>query len=165
MKESELTSLPTLSISYAPLKISKDPEGELRVFDPLRKKNVILTPEEFVRQNFIHYLSQQFGYPLSLMANEVEINLNNTRKRCDTVVYDRDCKPLIIVEYKAPKVEITQDTFDQIVRYNRELRAKYLIVTNGIRIFCCIMDYQRGTYNFVRHIPHYTQAELLRGIN
>lgn len=165
MKIENLKALPSLSIPYAELKLSQDAEGNLKVFDWLRKKNVNLTPEEFVRQNFTHWLADSHGYPASLMANEISLRLNDTVKRCDTVVYSRELQPLVIVEYKAPTVEITQDTFDQIVKYNMELKARYLIVTNGVRSFCCKIDYQNNTYNFIRLIPTYEEAVGLPGVN
>lgn len=165
MKENDVRKLPPLSIPYAQLRLSKDEDGELKVFDILRNKFVALTPEEFVRQNFVHWLISHHGYPQSLMANEVEIRLNDTRKRCDTVVYNRCCEPLMIVEYKAPDVEITQQTFDQIVRYNRELKARYLVVANGLQVYCCIIDYQRDTYHFIKNIPGFDDASGMPGIN
>lgn len=165
MKEQDLKKLPTLSMPYSPLRLAKDENGNLKVYDILRKKFVALTPEEFVRQNFVHWLISHYNYPESLMANEVEIHLNDTKKRCDTIVFGRDCKPLIIVEYKAPDVDITQNTFEQIVRYNMELKAKYLIVSNGIRHYCCKIDYPGKTYNFIRLIPEYNDAAGMPGIN
>ena len=113
-----------------PLK-TREVNGVTEVFDPLRQKYVVLTPEEFVRQHFTAWMQGRYHYPASLMANEVGIVVNGTKKRCDTVVYDRNGNPLIIVEYKRPDVAITQNVFDQIVRYNMLLRAKYLIVSNG----------------------------------
>ncbi|MCH5217181.1 MAG: type I restriction enzyme HsdR N-terminal domain-containing protein [Muribaculaceae bacterium] len=165
MKDVDLRAIPPLSLPYAQLRFAKDEEGNLKVFDDLRKKFVVLTPEEFVRQNFTAWLRQDYGYPASLMANEVEINLNNTRKRCDTIVYGPDCKPLMILEYKAPDVEITQGTFDQIVRYNRELKARYLVVSNGLRHYCCIVDYNNDSYNFIPKIPNFQEAKGLPGVN
>ena len=93
------------------------------------------------------------GYPASLMNNEVSIFLNNTRRRCDTVVFRNDGSPAVIVEYKAPTVAITQNVFDQIARYNMVLRSRYLIVSNGIRHFCCEMDYNADSYSFLAQIP------------
>ena len=165
MKEKDLKNLPSLAIPYADLRLAKDSDENLKVFDPTRKKFVNLTPEEFVRQNFIHWLTGHLGYPLSLMGNEVEICLNDTKKRCDTVVYDKKGNPLMIIEYKAPNVEITQDTFDQVVRYNMELKAKYLVVSNGRNNYCCVIDYINGTYNFIRLIPDYMQAVGQPGVN
>lgn len=130
-------------------------EGILRIFDRLRRKFVALTPEEFVRQHFVNYLIEYLHYPETLMANEVGIDLNGTRKRCDTVVFGRDGLPMAIVEYKAPGVSVTQDVFDQIVRYNMRLKARYLIVSNGMRHFCCVMDYKADSYHFLPRIPDY----------
>lgn len=159
MKLSDLKQLPPISIPVSNLRLSEDEDGNLKVFDPIRKKEVALTPEEWVRQNFVQWLIDSKGYPASRIANEVKIDLNDTRKRCDTVAFGLDCRPLIIVEYKAPTVEITQNTFDQIVRYNMKLKAKYLIVSNGVRNYCCVINYQSNSYNFIPHIPDYTEAE------
>lgn len=160
MKEQDLRSLPPLVVPYARLKLAKDSGGDLKVFDILRKKFVALTPEEFVRQNFIHWLIEDLHYPASLMANEVEIKINDTKKRCDSIIFGRECQPLIIIEYKSPDVEITQVTFDQIIRYNRELRAKYLIVSNGVKLYCCVIDYDNESYHFIPKIPDYAEANL-----
>ena len=131
-------------------------EGEmLKIFDSLRDKYVALTPEEYVRQHFVNFMTTLLHYPPSIMANEIGIDLNGTRKRCDTIVFGSDANPLMIIEYKAPRVEITQNVFDQIVRYNMELRAGYLIVSNGMRHFCCKMDYKNNTYHFLPKIPAY----------
>ncbi len=128
-----------------------------RIFDRLRNKFVALTPEEWVRQHYVAFLISNKGYPQSLMANEVSVKLNNTRRRCDTIVYDTTGTiPLVIIEYKAPSVDITQTVFDQIVRYNMVLRARYLIVSNGINHYCCSIDYSNHTYNFIPDIPCYS---------
>lgn len=158
MTEQDLRKLPPLSIPVSGLGIMKDESGHLRIYDILRHKYVNLTPEEWVRQNFVNWIINYKGYPKSLIGNEVEVKLNETSKRCDTVVFDRNCKALIIIEYKAPDVEITQATFDQIVRYNMMLKAKYLIVSNGLRQYCCIIDYQRNTYQFIKTVPDYIEA-------
>ena len=165
MTEKDLQNFPPLAVPLASLRIAKEEDGSLMVFDILRKKMVALTPEEFVRQNFIHWLISHRGYPSSHMANEVEIKLNDTRKRCDTVIYGHDLNPLMIIEYKAPDVEITQATFDQIVRYNMMLKAKYLVVSNGKNHYCCKIDYLHNSYNFVRLIPEYRDAIGMPGIN
>ena len=135
-------------------KITKK-DGKNVIFDIIRRRYVALTPEEWVRQHFIHYLIEQKGYPRSLMANEVQLNLNGTKKRCDTVLYRRDLTAQMIIEYKAPEVEITQAVFDQIGRYNLVLRVDYLIVSNGRRHFCCRMDYAQNRYLFLKEIPSY----------
>lgn len=132
-------------------------KGKYVIWDVLRRKNVALTPEEWVRQHFIHYLIHHKGYPQSLMANEVQVSLNSTKKRCDTVLYRRDLTARMIIEYKAPDVEITQNVFDQITRYNMVLRADYLIVSNGLQHYCCKIDYQTNSYVFLKDIPAYNE--------
>lgn len=143
-----------LNIPFTPLKV-KQTESGVKVYDPLRDKLVALTPEEFVRQQFTAWMRNEYHYPASLMANEIGVEFNGMKKRCDTVVFNRDGSPLVIVEYKAPDVKITQDTFDQIARYNMTLRARYLIVSNGMNHYCCVMDYDNNTYHFVPGIPDY----------
>lgn len=125
------------------------------IFDIIRRRYVALTPEEWVRQHFVHFLLTYKGYPQALMANEVQLQLNGTRKRCDTVLYRRDLSAQMIVEYKAPDVVITQAVFNQITRYNMVLKVDYLVVSNGIQHYCCRMDYERNTYTFLQDIPDY----------
>lgn len=145
-----------LNLPYTDLLLRNDASGNRTVFDRLRKKYVTLTPEEWVRQNFVEFLINQKGFPAGLMANEIAITLNNTRRRCDTVVMDRFGKALAIVEYKAPHVSITQAVFDQIVRYNMTLHVKCLIVSNGMQHYCCVIDYSgESTYRFIPDIPDY----------
>lgn len=139
--------------SYEP-KISIK-EGKRFIFDILRKKYIALTPEEWVRQNFVQYLINFKGFPKGLLANEVKISLNNTIKRCDTVLYSRDMSAKLIVEYKAPHIEITQAVFDQITRYNMVLKVDYLIVSNGMNHYCCKIDYTNNSYTFLKDIPSY----------
>lgn len=128
------------------------------IFDTLRSKWLVLTPEEWVRQHFTAMLTDKLGYQASLMANEVGITLNGTSRRCDTVVYDHQLRPWMIVEYKAPSVKITQKVFDQIVRYNMVLQVPYLTVSNGLMHYCCHIDYDKGTYEFLTDIPAYDNA-------
>lgn len=143
-----------LNLPACQFQIMRSVDGD-KIFDRLRKKFVALTPEEWVRQNFVNYLVEYKGFPVSLMANEVAITLNNTRRRCDTVVYSKMAEPLVIIEYKASSVEITQQVFDQIVRYNMVLRAQYLIVSNGLNHYCCSIDYDNNSYKFIKDIPDY----------
>lgn len=145
----------TLNLPKTELKVTTR-AGKPHVFDFLRRKYVTLTPEEWVRQQFVHFLVDSKGYPAECIANEVSIRLGSMRKRCDTVVYGREAEPLMIVEYKSPGVEITQQVFDQISRYNIRLRVKWLIVSNGLQHYCCHIDYANGTYRFVEDIPSYT---------
>lgn len=130
-------------------------EGKNVIFDVLRRRYVALTPEEWVRQHFTNFLLKEKGYPQGLLANEIQINLNGTKKRCDTVLYRCDLTPQMIVEYKAPSVEITQAVFDQITRYNMVLKVDYLVVSNGLHHYCCRIDYVRNTYYFLPDIPRY----------
>ena len=129
--------------------------GKNVIFDVIRRRYVALTPEEWVRQHFVHFLIAHKGYPVSLMANEVFLNLNGTKKRCDTVLYARDLSARMIVEYKAPHIDITQAVFDQIVRYNIVLKVDYLVVSNGMQHYCCRVDYDKQSYTFLQDIPDY----------
>ncbi|MCD8293190.1 MAG: type I restriction enzyme HsdR N-terminal domain-containing protein [Prevotellaceae bacterium] len=128
-----------------------------RIFDDIRRRFVALTPEEWVRQHFVHFLVMEKGYPKALLANEVRLALNGTFKRCDTLLYRPDFTPRMVIEYKAPDVEITQEVFDQITRYNHALHADYLTVSNGLRHYCCHIDYTAGTYTFLPDIPSYDE--------
>lgn len=128
-----------------------------RVFDILRRRYVALTPEEWVRQNFIHYLIEHLGYPATLLANEVALQVGQKQLRADSVLYDRALHPRMIIEYKAPTIEITSKVFDQISVYNLQLHADYLIVSNGLQHYCCKMDYEGKKYLFIDHIPIYEE--------
>ena len=143
-----------LNLPFTELRIRKQ-EGKDYVFDRLRKQFVRLTPEEYVRQQFICFLIDYKGYPSGRLANEIETVLGNVRKRCDTVLYDSYLQPLMIIEYKAPSQEISQKTFDQIARYNFTLQVPWLIISNGIRHFCCRMDREKNEYVFINEIPEY----------
>lgn len=141
---------------YSP-KIKKT--DKLYIWDQIRTKYVALTPEEWVRQHFINYLITEKQYPASLIANETQISLNKQRKRCDSVVYDNKLNPLVIVEYKSPDVKITQEVFDQIARYNIVLKVKYLIVSNGLEHYCCSIDYENLSFEYLPDIPLYSTLE------
>lgn len=147
---------PPLNLPSVELRIREE-EGMTKVFDPLRRKYVALTPEEYVRQHFTAWLQEGLHYPASIMANEIAIEVNGTRRRCDTVVFRPDSTPLMIVEYKAPSVTVTQETFDQIARYNMTLKAKYLVVSNGRNHYCCVIDYDTRSYHFIPTIPDYRE--------
>ena len=146
--------MPQLMLPKAALKI-KLVEGTTQVFDIVRKKYFVLTPEEWVRQHFIHFLNIEKKYPLGLMRVEKIIKYNNLRTRADIVLYNTDGKPNMIVECKAPNVKITQDSFNQIAKYNFQLRSEFLVVTNGLQHFCCKMDYKRNEIKFVEDIPNF----------
>ncbi|MBR6284487.1 MAG: type I restriction enzyme HsdR N-terminal domain-containing protein [Muribaculaceae bacterium] len=137
--------------------VKKNEEGQLQIFDSLRKRYVSLTPEEWVRQHFVRYLITERHYPQALMGNEVSLTQNGIKRRCDTLVADSLGQPLVIIEYKAPSVPVTQATFDQVVRYNMVFHAQYLMVSNGMSHYCCRIDYATNTYAFLPQIPDYSE--------
>ena len=141
-----------LNLPKTSLKITKQGD-RLAVLDVLRKRYVSLTPEEWVRQHFVSFLLTHKGFPAARMQNEVGISLNNTAKRCDTVVYDHEARPLVIIEYKAPHIPLSQHTLDQAWRYNTVLRVPYLMLSNGLQHVCIAMDYATGGYRFLPDIP------------
>lgn len=133
----------------------KSENGRYLIFDILRGKYVALTPEEWVRQNFVQYLINYKNYSRNLMNNEIPLKLNGTSKRCDTVVFSNTAQPKMIIEYKAPDVKITQKVFNQITRYNMVLKVDYLVVSNGLNHYCCKMDYDNQSYIFLEDIPDF----------
>ncbi len=132
-------------------------EGKQYIFDSLRKKYVRLTPEEWVRQNFVQFLISEKKFATALMAVEAGVKINNNPQRADLVVFDRSGNPVLVVEFKAPEVKISQQTFDQIVRYNMQLKVRFLIVSNGIQHYCCTIDYSENTYAFMPEIPAFEE--------
>ncbi|MCB2221397.1 MAG: type I restriction enzyme HsdR N-terminal domain-containing protein [Bacteroidetes bacterium] len=128
-------------------------DGKQRIFDRWRKKFVALTPEEWVRQNFIRYLVEEKRFPESLIAVETGLVVGRRSKRTDAVVYDRQGRPFVIIECKAPDVAISQKVFEQIVRYNITLQVNYLMVTNGLNHYCCHLNYEDHSYQFLEEIP------------
>lgn len=154
-----LTAMPDLCLPAAALRLRRADCGDgtsFDVFDVLRRRWVRLTPEEWVRQHFVHYLIGSKGYPAALLGNEVSLQLNGTARRCDSVLFGLDGRPRMIVEYKAPHVALTQRVFDQVSRYNIVLRSPWLVVSNGMKHVCCHLDLERQTYTFVREIPDYS---------
>jgi len=133
----------------------KNSENKTLIFDVIRKKFVLLTPEEWVRQHTLHFLMDEKAYPTSLLSVEKKIHLSNRWKRYDIVAYKPNGNIQLIVECKAPEVRIAQATFDQIAQYNRILNADYLMVTNGLNHYFCQMDYQKEQYLFLRDLPRY----------
>ena len=125
------------------------------IFDFLRRRYVALTPEEWVRQHFTHWLVSFKGYPQGLLGNEIELRVGDKRLRCDSIVYDRQARPVMVIEYKAPTVRLTQRVFSQIASYNLLLHVDYLVVSNGLQHYCCRMDYARQSYEFLEQIPDY----------
>ena len=125
------------------------------IFDFLRRRFVKLTPEEWVRQHFVHWLTEQKGYPKGLLGNEIELQVGEKKVRCDSILYDNNARPQMIIEYKAPTVALSQKVFDQISAYNLLLHVDYLTISNGLQHYCCKMDYEHKSYDFLQDIPDY----------
>ena len=134
---------------------SKVVNDSTQIFDIVRKDYFVLTPEEWVRQHVIHYLISYKRYPIGLMQVEKMVKYNNLNTRADIVVNDRSLEPIILVECKAPTVSIRKNVFDQIAKYNFNLRAKYLFVTNGLKHYCCKIDYTNNETQYLDDIPEY----------
>lgn len=143
-----------LNLPHFKFKI-KSKENKYLIFDIIRKKYIVLTPEEWVRQHIIHYLIVVKKYPISLIAVEKQLTVNTLKKRTDIVVFSSKGKPNIIVECKASNVKINQETFNQIARYNLKLNANYLMVTNGLEHYYCKIDTKNERYNFLKELPNY----------
>jgi len=150
----DVNDLPVLDLPDHGVKLRHDADGE-RVFDPIRRKWVQLTPEEWVRQHFLNHLVHDLGCPASLIAVEKSLVLNELAKRADIVVHAADGRAVALVECKAPSVRITQTTFEQAARYNVVFKVRYLLVTNGLRHYCCRIDQSNGSVDFVVDIPHH----------
>ncbi len=110
-----------------------------------------------MRQHFVHFLTGHKGYPPSLLANEVELRIGDKRLRCDSVLYNTAAQPVMLIEYKAPTVALSQKVFGQITAYNMLMHVDYLIVSNGLQHYCCRMDYENHTYTFLNDIPNYNE--------
>lgn len=134
----------------------KNSENKVSVFDEIRKKFIVLTPEEWVRQHTIQFLLQEKNYPKSYINVEKLIHVNDIKKRYDVVIYNPDGSIFLLIECKAPEVTITQNVFDQIARYNLTLKAEYLMVTNGLNHYFCQMDFEKEQYLFLKELPNYT---------
>ena len=135
-------------------------DEQLQIFDSIRGKWLVLTPEEWVRQNTIIYISDTLEAPMLRIANEVTINYNGLTKRCDSIIYDDYGNPLIIIEYKRTDVAITQRVFDQIAIYNLQLRVPYLIVSNGLQHLLCKVDFENRKYIFAQQWPKYNELKV-----
>lgn len=130
-------------------------QGQDMIFDPFRKKYVVLTPEEWVRQNFLNYLVNSLDYPGALLSIEKEMHLGELRKRCDIVVYSREAEPWMIVECKEMGVPLGMPVLEQIVRYHMALPVPFLVITNGTNTWCCKLNTQAGNWEFVETLPDY----------
>ena len=135
----------------------KNSENKVHIFDTIRKKFVVLQPEEWVRQNVVQFLIHQKKYPKSLINVEKQLTVNTLKKRYDIVIFDSLGNITLLVECKSPKITVNQETFDQIAKYNMHLKAEFLMVTNGLRHFYCKMDYSKEKYTFLEQIPDFSR--------
>lgn len=143
-----------LNLPPYPFRITER-NGQFFVFDEIRKKTLLVTPEEWVRQHFVQYLVAQKKYPKSLIQLEGGLKLNGQSKRSDILIFNPSGEKILLVECKAPSVKITQAVFDQIARYNITYRVPLLAVTNGLEHFYCKIDFLKGKYFFVDELPDY----------
>ncbi len=134
---------------------TREVDGKLMIFDTLRKKYIVLTPEEWVRQHFVHYLIAEKGFPKSLIKLEGGLHYNKMSRRSDILVYDRKGAPFLLVECKASKVPISEKTFSQAAQYNSSIKAPFLLVTNGMIHYCCRIFHESKTYEFLDDVPAY----------
>ena len=133
----------------------KNSENKIAIFDEIRKKFILLIPEEWVRQHVVQYLIQDKNYPKSYINIEKLIKVNELNKRYDIVVYQPNGELFLLIECKAPEVKISQQTFDQIARYNLVLNAKYLMVSNGLNHYFCKIDFENEKYVFLEELPNF----------
>ena len=149
----ETLNLPTYSFT---IKSDKDRSF---IFDAIRRKYVLLTPEEWVRQHFIQYLVQDKGFPASLIAVEKEFSFNRMKKRTDILAYNRQGEPVLLVECKSPAVPVTRAVFDQIGLYNLSYNVPWLVVTNGMKHYCCRFEGTKAGYQFTDRIPEWNDIQ------
>lgn len=148
--------LPNLNLPKADLKIKKR-KSVFLIWDLIRKNYFVLTPEEWVRQNLIHFLIFHKNFPKNKIALEKQIQVANLKKRYDAVVFSIELKPLLLIECKAPAIPINQKTFDQAARYNLSLKVPYLLISNGLQNITCKINHQKRTYNYYKEIPEYSE--------
>ena len=136
------------------LRLSKSGESTF-VYDPIRKKDVVLTPEELLRQLVLLYLLEEKKCPAHRIRSEIGIEVNGLKRRCDIVVFDAAVKPWLLVECKSPKVRLTQSTFEQVARYNLRLKAPFLVATNGLNTYCCALDFENSNFEYLADLPEF----------
>lgn len=146
----ENLNLPTYSFKI------KSEDNRKYIFDEIRRKYILITPEEWVRQNFIMYIIKEKNYPQQLISVEMEFKINKLSKRCDIVVFNKEGKPNLIIECKSPAVTINQGAFDQITNYNISFNVDYLIITNGLKHYCCKFIPKDKRFSFIEEIPEYS---------
>ena len=152
-----LKPMDQLNLPDSDFRTRKGKNGKNEIFDPYRKKFVSLTPEEGVRQHFLSFMVHHLDFPASLIVVEAAISYNRMKKRFDILAYNSNGKPCMVVECKAPSVDISQDVFDQAAMYNMSLGVEYLVVTNGLKHFACRIDHEKRNYSFLPEIPDYMQ--------
>ncbi len=145
-----------LNLPQYPIRL-KEEKGTKYIFDPIRKKYLVLQPEEWVRQNFIQYLINDKSFPSSLIAIEKGLKLNELQKRADIVIYDNQAQPIVLIECKAPKVKINQEVFEQVARYNIVFKVPYLLVTNGLEHYCAKVNLKENSFEFLEELPVYSE--------
>ena len=153
-----ICAMETLNFEHYPLSI-KNKENKRYIFDVIRKKDFLLTPEEWVRQHCIHFLLHDRKFPISLVNVEKSITVCGRTKRYDIIVFKPNGKVQVLVECKAPNIPLNQAVFDQIARYNLQIDSDYLMVTNGLQHVYCKLDYENKTYHFLPELPIYAREE------
>ena len=148
-----------LNLPEYSFRITKDKDNKVLIFDALRKKNILLTPEEWVRQHILKFLIEDRGFPSSLISVEAGLRVNRFLRRYDALVYNRAGQPLMLIECKAPGIKVSQDAFDQIIIYNQRFKAQYLLLTNGLKHYCCRLDEAKKKFDFLDNIPSFTSLE------
>ena len=146
-----------LNLPPYPIRIKEEENGTY-IFDVIRKKFLFLTPEEWVRQHLVHFLIEEKKYPRTLIQLEGGLKLNNLQKRSDILIFNNIGKKIVLIECKAPSVKISQETFDQIARYNFIHQVKWLFVSNGLQHYCCEIDFEQQSYRFLKELPEYSTA-------
>jgi hypothetical protein len=139
----------------------KDEAGKRFIFDTIRHKYLLLSPEEWVRQNFVRYLVENKKYPQALIALEMPFTMNEANLRSDIVIYNRHGKIVVLVECKSPQITLSQQVFDQAAGYNLKLNSEILIITNGMSHYCCRLDYKNRKWVFLNEIPDYDKLALI----
>jgi hypothetical protein len=145
-----------LNLPQFDIKIQES-NGKTEIFDALRKKYIILTPEEWVRQHFVNLLVTHYQYPKSLISLESGLKYNELQKRSDIVVYDREGKAFLLVECKSADVPLSEATFKQLSTYNFTIKSPYIAITNGLNNFCCRIDHEKGSYEYLKDLPAYKE--------
>jgi predicted type IV restriction endonuclease len=147
---------PELNLPQANLKLTKK-EDKYLVWDMWRQRNLVITPEEWVRQHLLHYLVDHLAYPKGLIASEQGIQVNGLSRRCDAVVYGKDGSPLMIIECKAPEVQLSEETFYQIAQYNFKLRVNYMVLSNGLMHVIAKINPDSQTIDYLSGFPFYPE--------